>query len=79
MQLKWISVEERLPELSEVVRFGHYKGDRFIIDFEKPRSKEVIVAEKKGDGYEEDTGFLLPTGWATDCDYVTHWRPFNAA
>ena len=66
----WISVKDRLPPLDETVDI--YVGDEFAMT--SPCSKVVWVAEKKGDGFEEDEGYLLRSGWATDCDYVSHWR-----
>lgn len=80
----WISILDRLPELTETVRMGHKldeyneedseKWGNFIVDCEFPRSKEVIVAEQKGDDFEEDVGCLMRSGWATNCDNVTHWK-----
>jgi hypothetical protein len=72
--MEWISVDDRLPELTETVNVGHYEGEKYIIDHKFPRSKDVIVAEAKGDGFEEDIGYLMRSGWATNCDNVTHWK-----
>ena len=75
MNEPWISVDDSLPELTEVLRVGHLDDSgKYIVDHTFPRSRDVIVAEKKGNDYEESEGYLTRTGWASDCDYVSHWR-----
>lgn len=78
---KWISVDDKLPELDETIRVGHLdESGEYIVDHCFPRSRDVIVAEKKGDNYEETEGYLMRSGWATNCDCVSHWRePDEAA
>ena len=73
---KWISVEDKLPELTETLRVGHIDkiSGEYIADHEFPRSAEVAVAEQKGEDFEEDIGYLMRAGWSTNCDNVTHWR-----
>jgi len=83
-ETKWISVDEQLPELTEQVKMGHVLDEynegnlenfgKFVVDCEFLQSREVMVAEKKGDDFEEDVGILTDTGWATNCDNVTHWK-----
>lgn len=81
---EWIDVEKELPKLTETVKIGHRLDEyneedfnrwgEFITDCEFLQSEEVIVAEQKGDGFEEDTGRLFDSGWSSDCDNVTHWK-----
>lgn len=81
---EWIDVNDRLPELTEVVQLGYIadeyneenpkKWGKFVVDCEIPQSKKFVVAEQKGDDFEEDTGRLMKTGWASNCDNVTHWK-----
>ena len=81
----WISVNDSLPELTEIRRVGHELHEynekdsnlwgEFIVDHVFKSSVEVLVAEQKGDDFEEDVGTLMPKGWASDCDNVTHWKP----
>ena len=81
----WIRVEDSSPELTEKVRVGHKlheynekdpnRWGEFVVDLEFMQSKEVMVAEQKGDDFEEDVGVLTSDRWVSNCDNVTHWKP----
>ena len=75
---EWIPVYISLPKIDVPYALGHHEDDfdnTWVVDLEGLRSVEVEVAEQKGNFYEEDVGRLHSTGWATNCDNVTHWRP----
>ena len=70
---RWISVEERLPELCQnvLVSDGKWSGEGWLdrYDWHDPNREDVVYTSPK------PMDFWCMPGCKVDEDHVTHWMP----